>query len=200
MNPQIMEQVNSGIPQLSRLYSYDSSNLAEAALPLKQKEERDDDDDDMFADFFDFNNDMLVDSIDELSISGPISAKNSKNQTAAATHHSDEDQPLALPSSDSNGQVDYDQLWKQAGDITRKAFENFNDDNNANPPDIEGQHHNSSSNALSLYKRNPLALSNDCTNQGGDSKESSDETFLAKLRSPSLTEWIKNNVEIVHAP
>lgn len=176
---------------LPPFHSYNSPNLVEAPCYIKQEE----DDDDMFEDLFDFNDDMLVGSIDGLSISGLSPSTNSKNKTtttatagkARQEGHSDES-PLTPPSV-PNRELDYDQLWNQAGEMARKAFESFNDDENTS----------SSSEALSIYNHVPHRLSNDgVTNDRRDSKDPCNETLKVQFKSSSLAEWIKNNVEIAY--
>jgi hypothetical protein len=178
--------------RLSPLHSYNSPNSA-MSRPLEQ----DVDDDDMFIDFFEFDDDILVDSIDSLSISGPSSSVTREAQQKKAL--SDKS---PLPLDDSISAVDCNQLWNRVGEMAKRAFESFNQDNGSfNHPDTAQKNGGSTttiSNALSLHNHVSHRLLNDGMDARRDSKEPCDEHLKSEFRSSSLAEWIANNVEIVY--
>ncbi|KAI7899419.1 Sec63 Brl domain-containing protein [Cokeromyces recurvatus] len=134
-----------------------------------------DEDEDMFVDLFDFdNNEVSFDSIiQSAALESKLSNTTETTNSLDARHTNTMNIECTAPTRTC------DQLWEQVGEMTQKAFENFESDRQADTFQKKG--------ILAISYNNECAISEDTTQDNP-----------IEFKSASLSEWIKNNVEIIH--
>ncbi|KAI9483482.1 MAG: Sec63 Brl domain-containing protein [Benjaminiella poitrasii] len=161
-----------------------------------------DNDEDMFVDLFDFDN-ASFDSIVQSAILESKMSHSTTNTTNSSLeyrknndityneHFTKPESPLVAHSEPI---ITCDQLWDQVGEISQRAFENFHSTTHSQCPENRKENDREADN---IQNKRLLAISYNNQDQLEGTQQLWQSEKQVEFKSSSLSEWIKNNVEVI---